>query len=98
MTTFVTKRDGRREEFDVEKVKTVIAWAIGDLDVNPLVLESKFDEFMKDEISTDDIHQNIIYHSRILCAPEEPEWSVVAGRLETMRRWKSTSIFEEPLR
>jgi ribonucleoside-diphosphate reductase alpha chain len=95
MTTFVTKRDGRKEEFDVDKIKKVIQWATRELDVNPLVLESKFDEFIKDDMSTDDIQMNIIYHSRILCNPEEPEWSVVAGRLETMRRWKSTQIFEK---
>lgn len=96
MTSFVTKRDGRKETFDVEKIKKVIEWATRGLgDINPLVLESKFDEFIKDGISTDDIHSNLIYHSRILCSPEEPEWSIVAGRLETMRRWKETQIFEK---
>ncbi len=92
---FVTKRDGRKESFDVDKIKKVIEWSIGELPVNPLVLESKFDEFIKDGISTDDIHSNIIYHSRILCSPEEPEWSFVAGRLETMRHWKNNKIFEK---
>lgn len=95
MTTFVSKRDGRKEEFDVEKIKKVIQWATKELDVNPLVLESKFDEFIKDDISTNDIQTNIIYHSRILCSPEEPEWSIVAGRLETMLRWKDCQIFEK---
>ena len=95
MTSFVKKRDGRKENFDVEKIKNVIGWSTESLDVNPLVLESKFDEFMKDDISTDDIQKNLIYHSRILCTPEEPEWSIVAGRLETMLRWKHTQIFEK---
>lgn len=95
MTTFVLKRDGRKEEFDVNKIKQVIQWAATGLPINPLVLESKFDEFVKDDIKTDDIQENLIYHSRILCKPEEPEWSIVAGRLETMRRWKQTQIFEK---
>jgi len=95
MTVFVTKRDGRKEEFDVNKIKKVIRWASNNLEVNPLVLESKFDEFIKEEISTDDIQANLIYHSRILCTPEEPEWSIVAGRLETMRHWKRTNIYEK---
>ena len=95
MTGFVEKRDGRKENFDVEKIKRVIEWATNDLDVNPLVLESKFDEFIKEDISTDDIQSNLIYHSRILCSPEEPEWSNVAGRLETMLKWKHTQIFEK---
>ena len=95
MSTFVEKKDGRKEEFDVNKIKKVIKWAVGGLDVNPLVLESKFDEFVKDGISTNDIQDNLIYHSRILCSPEEPEWSIVAGRLKTMRRWKETQVFEK---
>jgi ribonucleoside-diphosphate reductase alpha chain len=95
MTTFVIKTDGRKEKFYPEKIKKVIQWATQDLDVNPLVLESKFDEFVREEIKTDDIQRNLIYHARILCTPEEPEWSIVAGRLETMRRWKRTQIFEK---
>jgi len=95
MTGFVEKRDGRKENFDVEKIKNVIGWGTEGLDVNPLVLESKFDEFIKEDISTNDIQKNLIYHARILCVPEEPEWSIVAGRLETMLRWKNTQIFEK---
>lgn len=94
-TTFVTKRDGRKEEFSIEKIKQVIQWAARGLDINPLVLESKFDEFLKEDISTDDIQNNLIYHARILCTPQEPEWSIVAGRLETMRHWKCTQISEK---
>lgn len=95
MTGYVQKRDGRKENFDVEKIKRVIEWATAGLDVNPLVLESKFDEFIKEDISTGDIQSNLIYHSRILCSPDEPEWSNVAGRLETMLKWKQTQVFEK---
>ncbi len=92
---FVKKRDGRSESFDVEKLKKVISWATNGLDVNPLKLESKFDEFLTDDITTDTIQNNLIYHSRILCTPDDVEWSIVAGRLETMRRWKETNIGEK---
>lgn len=95
MSVYVTKTDGRKEPFSVEKVKKVIAWAVRDSAVSPLVLESKFDEFIKDGISTNDIQNNLIYHARILCTPEEPDWSFVAGRLETMRLWKRTGIYEK---
>jgi len=91
---FVTKRDGRREPLTVSKIKRVVAWGADGLDLNPLVLESKFDEFIKDGIKTDDIHQNLIYHARILTTPQEPEWSIVAGRLETIRRWKTTKAYD----
>ncbi len=95
MTQYVIKRDGRKEEYDINKIKKVIEWATKGLGVNPLVLESKFDEFIKDNISTTNIQDNLIYHSRILCSPEFPEWSIVAGRLESMKRWKETQIFEK---
>ena len=94
MSTFVKKRDGRKEAFDVEKIKKVIRWGIGKLDLNPLVLEAKFDEFIKDGISTNDIQKNLIYHSRILCSPEEPEWSIVAGRLEKIEETRLINIYK----
>lgn len=92
---FVRKSDGRSEQFDVEKVKKVIAWGSQGLDINPLKLESKFDEFLTDDITTDTIQTNLIYHARMLCTPDDPEFSIVAGRLETMRLWKRTSIGEK---
>lgn len=97
MTTYVIKRDYRKEPFDVQKVKKVIEWATSGLDVNYLVLESKFDEFISANITTASIHDNLIYHSRILCSPESPEWSIVAGRLEIMKRWKETMSYDSDL-
>lgn len=91
---FIIKSDGRKEPYMVEKIKKCIKHASENLDINPLVLESKFDKVIKDGMSTDDIQSNLIYHARMLCSPEEPDWSVVAGRLETMRRWKATNVFE----
>ena len=95
MTFFVTKRDGRKESYHVDKIKKVIEWATSSLDVNPLMLESKFDSFIVDNITTTNIQENLIYHSRILSNPEQPEWSVVAGRLETMMLWSKTSVYEK---
>jgi len=73
MSFFVTKKDGRKESYHVDKIKKVIQWATTNLDVNPLILESKFDSFLFDGISTVEIQQNLIYHSRILSNPSEPE-------------------------
>jgi len=95
MSFFVTKKDGRKESYHVDKIKKVIQWATTNLDVNPLILESKFDSFLFDGISTEEIQQNLIYHSRILSNPSEPEWSIVAGRLETMLLWSATNIHEK---
>lgn len=90
----VTKRDGRKEEYSVEKVKNAIAWATEGLGVNPLELESRVDQIIYDGITTRDIHENLIHHARALCSPEAPDWNVVAGRLFTMLRWKKTGAYE----
>lgn len=88
----VTKRDGRHEQFNTEKVKAVIEWATEGLDVNPLELESRFDQFLYDGIPTEDIHKNLIQHSFALCSSRSPDWIVATGRLLTMWRWKETKI------
>ena len=44
----VTKRNGNTENFNVEKIKQVIEWACDGVEVNPLALESKFDQFLFD--------------------------------------------------
>ena len=94
----VMKRDGRYEEYSVEKVKNAIAWAIEGLDVNALELESKIDQVLFDGITTLQIHENLIHHARTLCSPESPDWSIVAGRLFTMLRWKKTGAYELTLK
>lgn len=90
----VTKRSGKVEAFNVEKIKQVIEWACEGLDVEPLALESKFDEFLSDGISTSQIQLNIIDKAKTLATPQEPDWVYVAGRLETMNRWADTRSYE----
>lgn len=90
----VTKRDGTKEKFDVEKIKRVIAWACEGLQVNPLALESKFDEIVYEGISTDNIQLNLIEHAKQMCSPDQPDWTIVAGRLKTMKRWSDTQTYE----
>ena len=94
MTKYVTKRKGNKEEFKVCKLKEMISWACYNLDVNPLVLESSIDYFFHDNITTSMIHDNLIYHARTLCTVEQPEWATVAGRLRTMRRWKTSMAYD----
>lgn len=90
----VTKRDGSLESFNVEKIKQVIDWACESLDVQPLALESKFDEFLFDGISTKQLQANLIEHAKNLATPQEPDWVFVAGRLETMNRWAETRSYD----
>ena len=49
----VVKRDGSVVLLDIAKIKKCIAWASEGLDVNELALESKFNEYLVPEMSTD---------------------------------------------
>ncbi len=90
----VTKRSGALDVFDVEKIKQVIDWACDDLEVNPLALESKFNEFLFDGIKTTSLQKNLIEHAKALVSPSEPDWVFVAGRLMTMNRWADTRSYD----
>lgn len=83
----VEKRDGTREPYDVSKIKKSIQMAAEGLDVNPLELESKFDQFLKPGIKTRDIQLNVIQHAIQLATPEAPDWVNVAGRALAMDEW-----------
>lgn len=93
-TYLIQKRKGFREDFDVSKLKKVIAWGTHGLNVNPLQLESLIGDFMHDGITTQEIHENIIYHAAALASIDQTDWVFVAGRLETMKRWKESQFKE----
>lgn len=90
----VTKRNGTKVAFDVAKIKESVERACEGLDVNPLAIEAKFDEFLFDGISTKQINQNMIHHTKTLAGPKSPDYVYVAGRLETMDRWAATGSYD----
>lgn len=94
MSISVTKRNGKVEPFSVAKIKQAISWACEGFEVNPLELESKFDEFVKDKMNTSALHDNLIYQAQSLASGQDPDWVFVAGRLQTMKRWKETNAYE----
>ena len=94
MTINVKKRSNKTEPFMVSKIKQVISWACENTSVNPLALESKFDDFVADGISTSYIHDNLIHHAQSLASPTDPDWVTVAGRLQTMKLWKETGAYD----
>lgn len=96
MNNNVIKRNGEVEGLEISKIKDVISWACKDLDVNCLELESKIDSFLKDDIPTVEIHDNIIFHAQTLATAQVPDWVYVAGRLNTMKRWKDTGAYDKP--
>ena len=83
----VEKRDGTKELYDVSKIKKSIQMATEQQDVNPLELESKFDQFLKPGIKTKDIQLNVIQHAVQLATPVAPDWVNVAGRALAMDEW-----------
>lgn len=83
----VEKRDGTKEPYDVSKIKKSIQMASEGQDVNPLELESKFDQFLKNGIKTRDIQLNVIQHAIQLATPQSPDWVNVAGRALAMDEW-----------
>lgn len=92
----VTKRDGRLESSNINKIKKCIEWAATGTNVNPIELESKIDAVMYDGIKTEDIHNNLIYHANTLASYDRPDWALVAGRLYTMQRWSETKAYDQP--
>jgi ribonucleoside-diphosphate reductase alpha chain len=88
----VEKRDGTKEPYDVSKIKKSIQMASEGQDVNPLELESKFDQFLKPGIKTRDIQLNVIQHAVQLATPQAPDWLNVAGSALAMDEWANFSL------
>lgn len=92
----VVKRNGKLEEYNCKKIKKAVAFACEGLDVNPLKLEAKFDEFLFDGVSTDSIQNNLVNHAKNLATPVDDKWVFVAGRLAMMNLWNQTKAYETP--
>lgn len=77
----VIKRNGEKSDFNIKKIREVINLACENVDVNPLKLESNITSKFKNNIKTSDIQDMLIQTCTSLTSLEEPEWSLVAGRL-----------------
>lgn len=92
----IVKRSGKSEEYNCKKIKKAIAFACDGLEVNPLKLEAKFDEFLFDGVTTEAIQNNLIIHAKNMATPVDDQWVFVAGRLATMDLWNKTKAYEKP--
>ena len=92
----IIKRNGNLQNYSCAKIKKAILFACEGLSVNPLELESKFDETLYDGVSTKAIQDNLILHAKNLASPSKDEWLLVSGRLATMNRWNETRAYEKP--
>lgn len=77
----VTKRDGRLENLDIEKIHRVVAWAAEGLDVSPSEVELKAQIQLYNGIRTEDIHATLIKSAADLISLENPDYQYMAARL-----------------
>lgn len=78
----VTKRDGRLEDLDLDKIHRVITWAaegLNNVSVSQVELKSHIQFY--NGIRTDDIHETIIKAAADLISQESPDYQYLAARL-----------------
>ncbi|WP_162046255.1 class 1a ribonucleoside-diphosphate reductase subunit alpha [Vibrio taketomensis] len=94
----VTKRDGRKETIDLEKLHRVITWAAEGLDnVSVSQVELRAHIQFYDGITTSDIHETIIKSAADLISEETPDYQYLAARLSVFHlRKKAYGQYEPP--
>lgn len=78
----VTKRDGRKEPINLEKIHRVLDWAatgLNNVSVSQVELKSHIQFY--DGIRTKDIHETIIKAAADLISPETPDYQYMAASL-----------------
>ena len=82
----VTKRNGEKESFSVEKIHKVVEWATKGINgVSFSDIEMNANLSIHDGISTTDIHQILIKSANDLISTSEPNYQYVASRLLNMQ-------------
>ncbi|MGF1712055.1 ribonucleoside-diphosphate reductase subunit alpha [Vibrio kagoshimensis] len=94
----VTKRNGRKETIDLEKIHRVITWAAEGLhNVSVSQVELKAHIQFYDGITTTDIHETIIKSAADLISEETPDYQYLAARLSVFHlRKKAYGQYEPP--
>lgn len=94
----VTKRDGRKERIDLDKIHRVIDWAaegLNNVSVSQVELRSQIQFY--DGIRTSDIHETMIKSAADLISGETPDYQYLAARLAIFHlRKKAYGQFEPP--
>lgn len=94
----VTKRDGRKETIDLEKLHRVITWAaegLNNVSVSQVELRAHIQFY--DGITTTDIHETIIKSAADLISEETPDYQYLAARLAVFHlRKKAYGQYEPP--
>jgi ribonucleoside-diphosphate reductase alpha chain len=78
----VKKRDGRSEDFNIEKIHDVLFWATKDIKgVNVSDIEINTSLQIFDDIETTKIHEVLIYSAADLISESTPNYQIVAANL-----------------
>ncbi|QCI23205.1 class 1a ribonucleoside-diphosphate reductase subunit alpha [Buchnera aphidicola] len=81
-TLLVTKRDGRKELINLDKIHRVLSWAAKDLEnisISQVALKSRIQFF--NNIKTTTIHKTIIKAAADLISENSPDYQYMAARL-----------------
>lgn len=94
----VTKRDGRTETIDLDKIHKVVMWAAEGLDnVSVSEVELKAHLHLVDGIKTADIHETLIKSAADLISEQRPDYQYLAARLNIFHlRKKAYGQYEPP--
>ncbi|MDG6897440.1 ribonucleotide-diphosphate reductase subunit alpha [Actinobacillus delphinicola] len=94
----VTKRDGRQEEIDLDKIHRVITWAAEGLEnVSVSQVELRTHIQFYEGIKTADIHETIIKAAADLISKDSPDYQYLAARLAMFHlRKKAFGQYEPP--
>ena len=94
----VTKRDGRRERLDLDKIHKVLTWAskgLNNVSVSQVELKSHI-QFMEG-MKTSQIHETLIKTTADLISKDQPDYQYMAARLAIFHlRKKAYGQFEPP--
>lgn len=96
-TVVVTKRNGDKETFDLEKVHKVLFWAtegINGVSVSEIEIKSHIQFY--DKIKTSDIHETLIKTAADLISEETPNYQFVAAHLVNITLRKQVYNSYEP--
>lgn len=94
----VTKRDGRKEPIDLEKIHRVIIWAsegLENVSVSQVELSAHIQFY--EGITTSDIHETLIKSAADLISEEAPDYQYLAARLAIFHlRKRAFGSFDPP--
>ncbi len=94
----VQKRNGRKEDIDLDKIHRVITWAtqgLNNVSVSQIELRSHIQFY--DGIKTADIHETLIKAAADLISEQSPDYQYAAARLAIFHlRKKAYGQFEPP--